>query len=185
MDKLPSKFSRVISGRMKWADLTCWSRARAFDAPVSVAFQWSPSRCAANSVDTLMRWIPYFFCFDVLIWNYIAYRLPADAPADGVPVSFQSKREGPKPSDEQQMQIVSEVKLTQFMPANTTVDLGNIMYQYISNYLIKQLAVKYGKIVSWVIICDWCRITPSHCVRSLMWPGHGSWTVVAFHLWHI
>lgn len=132
-----------------------------------------------NEVDTR------FFCFDILIWNYIAYRLPADAPADGVPVSFQSKREGPKPSDEQQMQIVSEVKLTQFMPANTTVDLGNIMYQYISNYLIKQLAVKYGKIVSWVIMCDWCRITPSHCVRSLMWPGHGSWTVVAFHLWHI
>ena len=132
-----------------------------------------------NEVDTR------FFCFDILIWNYIAYRLPADAPADGVPVSFQSKREGPKPSDEQQMQIVSEVKLTHFMPANTTVDLGNIIYQYISNYLIKQLAVKYGKIVSWVIICDWCRITPSHCVRSLMWPGHGSWTVVAFHLWHI
>ena len=132
-----------------------------------------------NEVDTR------FFCFDILIWNYIAYRLPADAPADGVPVSFQSKREGPKPSDEQQMQIVSEVKLTHFMPANTTVDLGNIIYQYISNYLIKQLAVKYGKIVSWVIMCDWCRITPSHCVRSLMWPGHGSWTVVAFHLWHI
>ena len=132
-----------------------------------------------NEVDTR------FFCFDILIWNYIAYRLPADAPADGVPVSFQSKHEGPKPSDEQQMQIVSEVKLTHFMPANTTVDLGNIIYQYISNYLIKQLAVKYGKIVSWVIICDWCRITPSHCVRSLMWPGHGSWTVVAFHLWHI
>lgn len=98
-----------------------------------------------NEVDTR------FFCFDVLIWNYIAYRLPADAPADGVPVSFQSKREGPKPWDEQQMQIVSEVKLTQFMPANTTVDLGNIIHQIIWSNNLRWNMVKLFPGLSCVI----------------------------------